>query len=258
LRERVFIAGTYVGKERALAETDIAQLSLPEGKDTWNVLDWNLDEHLLIADENIENIENYQISEDEKLWVDTWNNFVVMLRKNDIRIPSFPIWEDSLISPATILDNCPEWKEKIIKKNEKFYQDNKQLVDQWRKDNPQLAKIPQSRRKLEWQAQNTPTLWDAILQFRPSGIRAKKPTYIPALVAINQTTIIGTRKRRLTSQEAAIAQGFPETFTFGSQREGLSYKQMGNAVNVSVVQYVFEELIKRDRKEFPSHLKGIG
>ena len=37
--------------------------------------------------------------------------------------------------------------------------------------------FPPSRRKLEWQAQDTPRLWDTVMHFRPSGIRAKRPTY---------------------------------------------------------------------------------
>ena len=34
--------------------------------------------------------------------------------------------------------------------------------------------FPASRRKLEWQAQDTKSLWDTVMHFRPSGIRAKK------------------------------------------------------------------------------------
>ena len=51
--------------------------------------------------------------------------------------------------------------------------------------------FPPSRRKFEWQAQDTPRLWDSVMHFQPSGIRAKRLTYLPALVAITQTSIVG-------------------------------------------------------------------
>ena len=107
-------------------------------------------------------------------------------------------------------------------------------------------KFPPSRRKLEWQAQDAASLWETVMHLRPSGIRAKKPTYLPALVAITQTSIIGPMRRRLSTLEAARLQGLPDWFDFGSQRDALTYKQLGNGVNVGVVWYVLKQQALRD------------
>jgi DNA (cytosine-5)-methyltransferase 1 len=71
-------------------------------------------------------------------------------------------------------------------------------------------------------------------------------TYVPALVAITQTSIIGPQKRRLSVREAARLQGFPEWFDFMDQTDGASYKQLGNAVNVSVIYNVVKAQVLRD------------
>ena len=79
------------------------------------------------------------------------------------------------------------------------------------------------------------------MHLRPSGLRAKRPTYVPALVAITQTSILGDRRRRLSPREAARLQGLPEWFDFGDQPDAATYKQMGNGVNVGAAYHVFRE-----------------
>ena len=73
------------------------------------------------------------------------------------------------------------------------------------------------------------------MQFRPSGIRVKPGTYFPALVAITQTSIVGSRKRFLTLRECARLQSFPDTFQ-PDVIEAQAYKQFGNSVNVETVK----------------------
>ena len=84
------------------------------------------------------------------------------------------------------------------------------------------------------------------MHFRPSGIRAKKPTYVPALVAITQTSIIGKQKRRITVREGARLQGLPDWFDFVDQAESIAYKQLGNGVNVGAVYNVIKAQVIRD------------
>ncbi|WP_367280093.1 DNA cytosine methyltransferase [Nocardioides sp.] len=85
------------------------------------------------------------------------------------------------------------------------------------------------------------------MHLRPSGIRAKKATYLPALVAITQTSIVGPRERRLSPRETARLQGLPDTFVFPDQPASATYRQMGNGVNVGAAFHVFREHVKRDR-----------
>jgi DNA (cytosine-5)-methyltransferase 1 len=106
-----------------------------------------------------------------------------------------------------------------------------------------------------------PNLWSTIMHFRPSGIRAKAPSYVPALVAITQTTIVGSHERRLSPREAARLQSLPEWFDFGDQRPAATYKQLGNGVSVSAVWHVLRSHAMRDqellKKNAPKLLKAI-
>ena len=83
------------------------------------------------------------------------------------------------------------------------------------------------------------------MHLRPSGLRVKQATYVPALVAITQTSILGDRQRRISPREAARLQGLPEWFDFGDQPDAATYKQMGNGVNVGAAYHVFREHVLR-------------
>ena len=99
------------------------------------------------------------------------------------------------------------------------------------------------------------------MHMRPSGIRAKKPTYVPALVAITQTSIIGPRERRLSPREAARLQGLPEWFTFDGQSPAATYRQLGNGVSVGAVWHILRAHCARDekylKKTAPRLLKAV-
>jgi DNA (cytosine-5)-methyltransferase 1 len=195
---------------------------------------------------------------DEIEWVDAWDNWVkTYIVKQGSRPPGFPIWVDAWVESKDlrIPVDTPKWKEDFLKKNSDLYTENKTWMDKWLKTYS-VSNFPPSRRKLEWQAQDSAALWECLIQFRPSGIRAKKMTYVPALVAINQTSIVGPLRRKLSVREAARLQGFPEWFDLGGQPEGAAYKQLGNAVNVGAVWRALKFLVERDEKELRMSTRG--
>ena len=88
------------------------------------------------------------------------------------------------------------------------------------------------------------SLDETILHMRPSGLRVQQATYVPAVVAITQTSILGDRRRRLTPREAARLQGLPEWFDFGGQPDAATYRQIGNGVSVGSAYHVFREHVR--------------
>jgi len=161
------------------------------------------------------------------------------------------LWADHWVVEAElrIPNGTAAWKADFLRKNAAFYTAYKSTIDPWAERWGLFTDaFPASRRKLEWQAQDTARLWDTFIHLRPSGIRAKRASYVPALVAITQTSIVGPRERRLSPREAARLQGLPNDFEFGAQPDAATYRQLGNGVNVGVVWHVLREHVKRDEE----------
>lgn len=258
VRDRVFILGTYVGPERAMAEVDVPPTVVRAPVDGWNVHDWDV-EWILDDDASVQDLTKYKLSDDETRWINVWDDLVQrMWSARGVRLPGFPLWADAWIPERGLdpieLDALPRWKADFLVKNARFYDEHRDIIKAWKKANPSFAKFPESRRKLEWQAQDTASLWDTVMHFRPSGIRAKAPSYLPALVAITQTSIVGSRRRRLTPHEAARLQGFGRSFSFGTQRDQASYKQVGNGVAVGAAWHVFRTHVEQSAPDLPSRL----
>ncbi|WP_431836169.1 DNA cytosine methyltransferase [Cellulomonas sp. Y8] len=245
---------------------------------------WNLVDGDLLDDSHT--IPGCDLTPTERLWIDAWNAFTLMMReRTGDSLRGFPYWADSWLDfpeafeamrrpphltrdlatgryePASteglhlpgsvtrpLIDrSLPAWKQSHLRRNYDAFESNWRDVLSWAWQWGVYTDLfPASRRKLEWQAQDAKSLWDTVMHFRPSGIRAKRPTYLPALVAITQTSIVGPRERRLSPRETARLQGLPDTFDFGSQPPAATYKQMGNGVAVGAVQHVFREHVLRD------------
>ena len=248
VRERVFITASRVpdGGDFDL-EADPAVSRHPV--DGWNPQNWNLEVHLPLDPDP--GVQACKLSPTERLWIDAWDEFVRLMkdRRDGRRLPGFPLWADEW-KPLDLqrVNREPKWKADFLKKNADFYQINKEIIDPWIEKWRVTEDFPPSRRKLEWQAQDTPSLWDAVMHFRPSGIRAKAPSYLPALVAITQTSIIGPRKRRISPREAARLQGLPEWFEFGDQPSSSTYRQLGNGVSVGAVWHALRSHVARDEE----------
>lgn len=252
IRERVYITATLktpelLGKEE---EEQVPNLVSNMPVDGWDPKSWNIVKHL--PAEKIKKGSPYLLREEETLWIEAWDELVRHIhQETQTSPPSFPLWADSwgtASSPSTSTMSLPAWKRNIIDKNQQFYLKHKNFLDMWTKKwGIYTSKFPPSRRKLEWQAQGTPTLWGTIMHFRPSGIRAKAPTYVPALVAINQTSILGAQRRKLTPRETARLQGFPDWFTFAGQKDSATYKQTGNGVNIGALWFILKKHAERDK-----------
>jgi DNA (cytosine-5)-methyltransferase 1 len=248
-RERVFILA---------ARSDLVQgeiespLVLREPVTDWHPSLWDVEEYLQ-DDSSIENLENYQLRDEEIAWLDAWQAFVQGISDDDL--PGFPIWVDAFTPEPDIPRGTPVWKSDILKKNSDFFNKNRTFIRAWLRrswmdgQNYKVGDFPASRRKFEWQARSaqptaeTRDLWKLTIHFRPSGVRVKPATYLPALVAITQTSIIGSRRRRITPIEAGRLQGIPDwVFQQAGVTDSVAYKQVGNGVNVGVVKYVAKAL----------------
>ena len=247
VRERVFICATYVGGAAQTLRPDPPVTN--HAIEGWDPQEWSLEKHLPLEDGH--DIEGCSLSASERLWIDAWNEFVeVMWEVRDgRRLPGFPLWADAWepFSSLRIPSGTPKWKADFLEKNAQFYTAHRKPIDSWTKKWKVYSDaFPPSRRKLEWQAQDTPRLWDTVMHLRPSGIRAKRATYVPALVAITQTSIVGSRQRRLSVREGARLQGLPDGFSFGDQPDAVSFKQLGNGVSVGAVRHVLRQHALRD------------
>lgn len=202
-------------------------------------------EDILQDDNEIENIDNYKITDDMVSLIDLWNEFIQKIQVK--KLPGFPIWADRLrdLDDNEDLSQYPVWKQNFILKNNELYEGNKIFIDEWLVRARQNPLFFGAKAKLEWQAGQTnhPDIWKQIFQLRPSGIRVKVNTYFPALVAIVQTSIVGVRKRFLTPKECARLQSFSEAF-IPDTKQPQAYKQFGNAVNVECVKIFAKHMFK--------------
>ena len=100
----------------------------------------------------------------------------------------------------------PDWKKYYIRANREFYNKHKNWLKDWL---PKIQDFENSHQKFEWNCGDKVPLIinDKIVQFRPSGIRVKMPTYPPALVlTTTQIPIFPWLNRYMTRKEAAKLQ----------------------------------------------------
>jgi DNA (cytosine-5)-methyltransferase 1 len=245
IRERVFIVATRID-DKKMINLEFSDLKLRTDAINADPQSWNLTRDLPLQTKVNE---AHQLNAEELEIIQVWEKLVKALFKSSkgTPLPGFPLWTDFwTIRKTRDEDNFPEWKKNFVSKNRNFYKTNKKVIDTWKTQNPQFSEFPPSRRKFEWQAQDSQSIWDCIIHFRPSGVRVKKPTYVPALVAITQTSILGFQKRRLALVETARLQGFPDWFDLGGQPESAAFKQLGNGVSIGAVYQVLRSIADRD------------
>lgn len=141
----------------------------------------------------------------------------------------------------TSAERFPDWKIRFIRQNRALYEKHRGWIDDWRSE---LLRFPPSYQKFEWNAKGeNRNLSQLVLQFRASGVRAKRTTTAPSLVAMTttQVPIITWENRYMTPHESARLQSMEELTLPDSQTA--AFAALGNAVNVRVVQLAAEALL---------------
>jgi DNA (cytosine-5)-methyltransferase 1 len=141
----------------------------------------------------------------------------------------------------------PKWKVYFIRLNRELYARHKAWIDEWL---PSILEFDPSFQKLEWNCQGEArNLWQYIIQFRASGIRIKRPTTAPSLVAMStsQVPVVGWERRYMTIRECSRLQ------SMGSLRHlpeshSSAFRALGNAVNVDVVCAIARSLLRCESK----------
>lgn len=189
-----------------------------------------------------EELSSCRLSEEQIRILDCWDDFISIIPLED-RVIGFPIWSDEF-GKNYDLSKYPEWKQSIVNKNRSLYLKYKASIDKWFKKWKVKETLTPTNRKFEWQAgKDMNSVYDGIIQFRTSGIRVKRPTESPALVAMDHRPIYGPQKRYITSVEALRLQSFPDDYKF-DENEKQVFKQLGNAVNVKVIESMFRMFVK--------------
>ncbi len=184
--------------------------------------------------------DEYSISPTEEYVLTAWDEFLQGLKRRSI---GFPVWANAFLG-QTDISGLPGWKQEFTNKNRELYLENKTHIDRWLSKYNNLNDFSPTHTKFEWQAGNSiSSVWEGIIQFRPSGVRVKRPTEFPALVAMVHIPIVGWERRRLTPREVANLQSFPPDFIVNPNRQQ-AYKQFGNSVNVAVVRHVAQQLLE--------------
>lgn len=158
-------------------------------------------------------------------------------------LPSYARTEESMF---------PAWKIDFIRKNRELYRRHKSWIDGWL---PLILQFPPSLQKFEWNCKGEiRDLWQHVIQFRASGVRVKRPTTAPSLIAMTttQVPIIAWENRYMTARECANLQSLGELQYLPKTSTG-AFKALGNAVNAEIVYRIAAPLLMQNLEKYRKH-----
>ena len=251
VRDRVYILGVrkkYIKSERVCQEGKITRDMLNIER-FYRTCPNNCIPRLLDNEFN----SKYFVSEDLSEVLDIWEEFLQNV--NGVKSPfwlhkaGLGIYDDEQYKASTEIGyfDMPEWKKIMVWKSREIYNKNYQFIDEW-SERHHMRDRSLIHQKFEWNASKMcHSIREGIIQFRQSGVRVKNPDYCPSLVAMINTPIVwdesNERYRYLSPKEAAKLQSFNTDFVF-DESNAVSYRQLGNSVNVKLIKIFAEELFK--------------
>ena len=143
-------------------------------------------------------------------------------------------------------ERFPAWKIDFIKKNREFFDSHRKWIRPWLRS---VKPLQTSHQKLEWNCKGEPKdLSQFVLQFRASGLRTKRPTSAPALIAFSSThvPVIAWERRYITPRECSRLQSMGQ-LKYLPPISSSAYRAIGNAVNAEIVRLIALALVSSTR-----------
>lgn len=255
-RQRVFIPGVL--REKTEVKDEHITFDFSELKLNNKLLDSNINKVRKYIQNNFleKNVDRkYFLDETKNTYIlhvfNAWDVFLKHVKKPPGR--TMPVIWAYEFGKKYSLEGMVAWKKKYILDIRNIYKNNKEFIDRWLREY-RVHTWKKREQKFEWQAgRDVIDLKSSFIQLRQSGIRCKKPIKFPTLVAMVQIPIIYDSQnnawRYITPRETANLQNFPKNYKIYSDikcenNDFHSYKQFGNSVNVLIVSYIQETLLK--------------
>lgn len=197
-----------------------------------------------ILEENVD--PKYKVKPDVENVLNAWEELISQFEVGEKLSPTILINDAYRTYSDEEYDNLAKWRKDYMTKNKRLLTKYKSIIDPWYEKHKELLLKREIYGKLEWQAgllKENDSIFNYFITLRQSGIRVKRAKYFPTLVAISQIPIYAKEKRYLTPRECARLQSYPDNLKL-HETDRVSYKQMGNSVNVFNTLTIIKSTLK--------------